>query len=232
MRSDVSSARIIALYRRGASIREVAAACGCSPKTVHRRLDAAGVRRRRAGGSPSRGRHVELAAEQVADAVAVYTSGRASLEALGRRYGVSGDTVGRRLRRAGVKIRARGRPLALSPGPDAAAVRRLHAAGLTDARIARRLDCKADGVARVRRAAGLRANRGRPLPPPAELAAAYRSQGSVRALARRYRAAEDRIAAALTDAGVPVGRRRHHPDALAEDQAGRSADAARPGRAA
>lgn len=200
MAPDPRRARIARLYRSGKSIREVAVACGCSPKTVHRRLIAAGITLRPAGGVKGRRpARVPLTAEEEQAAAHVYSDGQPSLHKLGTDYGVSGDTMGRRLRARGVEIRPRGRTAAsrppAGPPPD---VLRLHHEGMPPRDIAAELG-RSDSaeIARQLRAAGHTPHRGRRIPSGADLAAAFAEAGSIRALARRYRVSEDRLRTAL-----------------------------------
>jgi transposase len=204
------------LYDQGASIRDIAAACGRSPKTVHRHLTAAGVTfRSPGGGSPRQRRRVRLTPAQEQQIQAAYRAGAVSLDELGTAYGTSGDTIGRRLRRAGVPVRPRGQTIAAAPVPAGKDVLRLHRQGLPPRDIAARLHRgTAAGIARELRRAGITPHRRRPVPPPAELAVAYARAGSLRALSTTLRAGEDRLKTALEAAGVPAGSLRHVPPAL------------------
>lgn len=209
MAPDPRSTRMARLYRDGKSIRQVAVACGCSPKTVHRQLIASGVPLRPPGGVKGRraARQPLTTREELA-AAAAYQGDRASLHSLGVAYGVSGDTMARRLRARGTEIRPRGRPLAAgSPAEPSGDVLRLHSQGLRPRDIAAKLGRSDPAeIARQLRAAGLTPHRCRPIPARAELAAAYADAGSVRALARRYQVAEDRLRKALGD--TRTARRR------------------------
>jgi lambda repressor-like predicted transcriptional regulator len=197
---DTRRARLADLYDSGMSIRQVAVACGCSPKTAHRRLIAAGVTLRPAGGVKGRRPAREpLTAEEEQAAADVYSGGQPSLHKLGTDYGVSGDTMARRLRARGVEIRPRGRTAAsrppAGPPPD---VLRLHHEGMPPRDIAAELGRSDPAeIARQLRAAGHTPHRGRRIPAGADLAAAFAEAGSIRALAHRYRVSEDRLRAAL-----------------------------------
>jgi len=229
MAPDTDDARMQRLYRDGASIRDIAAACGRDPKTVHRRLAAAGVPRRRSGGSASQGPRTRLTPDQVSAIKAAYLAGGVSLHDLGTAYRVSGDTIARKLRRAGVAVRPRGRTLAAAPAQASQDVLRLHAQGLPPRDIAARLRRGAPGdVARELRRGGLAPHRRRPIPPPAELAVCYARAGSLRALSSTVRAGEDRLKAALEEAGVPVGSLRRVPPGLRPDVARLAAAGASP----
>jgi hypothetical protein len=143
--------------------------------------------------------------QQERAAAAAYGSGQMSLHSLGAKYGVSGDTIARRLRARGVEIRPRGRPLAAGPpGEPPRDVLRLHHRGLPPRDIAAELGSTDPAeIARQLRAAGLIPHRGRPIPAGADLSAAKAGIGSIRALARRYGVAEYRIRAALRDVETP-----------------------------
>ena len=209
---DPRRARMADLYDSGMSVRQVAVACGCSPKTAHRRLIAAGITLRPAGGVKGRRpARVPLTAEEEQAAAHVYSDGQPSLHNLGTDYGVSGDTMGRRLRARGVEIRPRGRTAAsgppAGPSPD---VLRLHHEGMPPRDIAAELR-RSDSaeIARQLRAAGHTPHRGRRIPSGADLSAAFAEAGSIRALAHRYRVSEDRLRAALGEArgAISPGRR-------------------------
>jgi hypothetical protein len=203
------------LYRDGTSIRGTAAASRRAPKTVHRRLQAAGVPLRRPGGSTRRDPPVQLTPGQIAEAAATYTGGTVSLHDLGAAYGVSGDTMARKLRAAGAEIRPRGRTLAAAPAQASADVLRLHHQGLPPRDIAAQLGRGTAGcIARELRRAGLTPHRGRPMPAPVTLAVAYARAGSLRALQPTVRVDEVRLKAALSASGVPVGSLRRVPPPL------------------
>jgi AcrR family transcriptional regulator len=107
MRSDLDDDRIARLYAANYSVREVAAACGCSPGAVRYRLGRKGVSLR-----PRAGRPLDDPGPEVVSAMAAgYTAGE-SLQALGDRFETSAGRVRRLLERRGVKIRRRGRPAA------------------------------------------------------------------------------------------------------------------------
>jgi hypothetical protein len=228
--SDSRTARMAELYGAGKSIREVAVACAASPKTVHRRLTAANVPLRPPGGVKGRQAAREpLTAEEEQAAAATYRDDRPSLHDLGAAYGVSGDTMGRRLRARGVPLRPRGRR-AESPPQPSADVLRLHDQGLPPRAIAAQLrNADAAAIAEQLRAAGHSPHRGGHIPAGAELAAAWAAAGSVRALARQYQVAEYRVRAALRDQGIP---RPAHQQATGATSSGiRSAGVAPPDEA-
>lgn len=212
MPPEADRASIPRLYLDGASIRAIAGACGRDPKTVHRRLAAAGVPRRRPGGSARTGPRAKITPEQVPAIAAAYQAGKVSLADLGVTYKVSGDTIARKLRQAGVTIRPRGRNLTAADLTATEEVLHLHAQGLPPRDIAARLHRgTAADVARVLHRAGVIPHRARPIPRPRELAVSYARAGSLRALSASLKIAEDRLRAALQAAGVPPGSLRHVP---------------------
>jgi hypothetical protein len=199
---------VVELYEGGLSVRSAAAAAGCSPSTAHRRIVDAGIESRpRRASRPAR--RVALSDDAVAEMAALYTAGRGSLHTLGTRFGVSGDTVARRLRDANVPVRSPGRTLAAGSAADSELIRRLHAGGDHVAEIRRKVGCSRAEVLRVLTEAGLTprtGRRARPLPDGAALAREYAAVGSLRALSSRYRASEPRIRLVLTAAGVSTAR--------------------------
>jgi Helix-turn-helix domain len=216
MAPDPGDTQLERLYRSGASIRETASACGRSPKTVHRRLTAAGVPMRPPGGAAARQAPRARLTPAQQDAVKdTYPAGGVSLHDLGTAYQVSGDTIGRVLRRAGIPVRPRGRTLAAAPAPASQDVLRLHGEGLPPRDIAARLQRGTPAsTARQLRRAGVTPHRRRLLPPPAELAVTYAQAGSLRALSKAIPVGEDRLRAGLEEAGVPAGSLRHVPPGL------------------
>jgi hypothetical protein len=141
-----------------------------------------------------------------------YPAGGVSLHNLGTAYQVSGDTIGRVLRRAGIPVRPRGRTLAAAPAPASQDVLRLHGEGLPPRDIAARLQ-RGTPASQLRRA-GVTPHRRRPRPPHAELAVTYARAGSLRALAKAIPVGEERLRAGLEEAGVPPGSLRHVPRGL------------------
>lgn len=205
MALDPQSTRIARLYQDDRmSIRAVAAACAVSPKTVHRRLSAAGIERRAPGGSARRSKPVRLDDDQEYRIAEEYRQGEVSLDALGAGYGVSGDTIGRRLRRRGVAVRPPGRTLNAARFDEASAeVLDLHKQGLRPLDIALRLGRDdPDAIAGSLRQAGMTPHRGRQIPSGPDLTSAYRQAGTIRALASRLRVSERRLRAALEAVGV------------------------------
>jgi transposase-like protein len=199
-------------YEAGASVRAISRATGIPFKTVHRRLQEAGTPFRKPGGRPAAPPPRTLSPAEIAAAAAAYERDRLSLDELGARYGRSGGSMGRLLRRAGVDVRPRGRTPAAPPPPLPTGLRELHSQGLRPADIAARTPgTTAAGIARALHGAGLAPHRGRPLPPAQRLAADYARAGSVRALARQLHADEDRLRGALAAAGVPSGSLRRIP---------------------
>lgn len=94
---------------------QVAAQLGIHPRTLYNRLAAAGIPRHRKRGVPPGTRRPGRVLQDVTDAelADAYTTRNLTLQAIADQYGVTDDTVGRRLRRAGVPIRGRGpRPTA------------------------------------------------------------------------------------------------------------------------
>jgi hypothetical protein len=217
-------AQLARMYGAGASVRAIAASAGLAPKTIHRRLRASGVRLRPPGGGPRRAPRKPLDGLDVEAITSAYQGSPVSLEALGAQYGRSGDAIARLLRRQGVPLRRRGRPLAAGPAPRVPdELISFHEQGLRPADIAARVPGTDPAwIARALRGAGRSPHRARPLPAASELAAAYASAGSVRALARQLHADENRIRWALTAAGVPAGSLRLVPLEL-RDQAARLA---------
>lgn len=213
MAPDLDDTRLGRLYRDGTSIRGIAAVSGHAPKTVHRRLEAAGIPRRPPGGGfPRQARRVPFTHAQENEIIAAYQAERISLDDLGARYERSGDTIRRLLRRRGEPIRPRGRTLATTPVPPKPEVLRLHGQGWPPRDIARQTgEGTAADIARQLRRAGLTPHTRRPLPPPGELAVAYARAGTLRALGRETRISEDRLKDALAAAGVPAGSLRHVP---------------------
>jgi DNA-binding transcriptional ArsR family regulator len=99
-RLDVSDAEIVERYRAGQSCAAIAEATGMSPSTVHRRLEREGIERRWPGMAPgSRRRDLPIAI-----IVRRYREGE-TLNAIGGSFGVSGQSVRRRLIEAGVERR-------------------------------------------------------------------------------------------------------------------------------
>jgi hypothetical protein len=83
-------------YRAGSSIRELAQFFKINRTTVHAHVNTLGLPRR----------YPRLTPADVKEAADLYQAGR-SLIAIGRHFGVAGDTVALALRRAGVVIRPR-----------------------------------------------------------------------------------------------------------------------------
>ena len=224
-----------ARYDAGASVRGISRETGIAVKTVHRRLRAAGTVFRRPGcrgAAPARARPLGPAEEEAVKAA--YLRGGVSLDELGARYERSGDSIARLLRRLGVEVRPRGRTLAAGPAPQArAAVAEMHRKGMRPADIAARIPGGDAGeIARELRQAGMAPHRGRAIPAGPALAAAYAKAGSVRALAARLHADEDRIKAALAEAGVPAGSLRGIPGPLRPEAARLAAAGTDPARIA
>ena len=200
------------LYEAGASVRAISRATGIPPKTVHRRLQDASTPFRKPGGRRAAPQPRILSPAEIAAAAACYEQDRLSLDKLGARYGRSGCSMGRLLRRAGVDVRPRGRIRTAPPPQLPAGLWELHRQGLRPADIAARTPgTTAAGIARALHSAGLAPHRGRPLPSAQGLAADYARAGSVRALARQLHADEDRLRGALAAAGVPAGSLRRIP---------------------
>ena len=200
------------LYEAGASVRAISRVTGIPLKTVHRRLQDAGTPFRKPGERHSTPKPRPLSPAEIAAAAAAYEQDRLSLDELGARYGRSGGSMGRLLRGAGVDVRPRGRIRTAPPPQLPARLGELHRQGLRPADIAARTPgTTAAGIARALHSAGLAPHRGRPLPAAQSLAADYARAGSVRALARRLHADEDRLRAALAAAGVPAGSLRRIP---------------------
>jgi DNA-binding CsgD family transcriptional regulator len=214
MRKSADEAEMVRLYNAHLSIRAVAGLCGCSPKTVHRHLQSAGVERRPAAGNPPprAAERIEFSHAEVAEITASYP--RVSLHELATRYGgVSSDTIARLLRRNHVTVRPRGRTVAAASTMAACiqAVREWHPKGHTVRQIAELAECSVTTVYTAHAQAGLAPNRGTALPPQTELVAAYAEVGSIRALKGRYGISEARLKSALAAVGVPVGPRRVSP---------------------
>jgi hypothetical protein len=209
-------AQLARMYGDGSSVRAIAAVAGVAPKTIHRRLKASGVRLRPPGGGPRRAPRRPLDRLDVEAITSAYQGSPVSLETLGAQYGRSGDAIARLLRRHGVPVRPRGRPLSAGPAPGVPDdLISFHEQGLRPADIAARLPgADPARIARALRGAGRAPHRARPLPAASELAAAYAAAGSVRALARRLHADENRIRRALAAAGVPAGSLRLIPPEL------------------
>jgi hypothetical protein len=229
---DASALR--ARYEAGASVRGISRATGIPAKTVHRRLRQAGTRFRHPGGQAAPPRRRPLTTAETAAAKAAYQQGGVSLDDLGARYQRSGDSMARLLRRAGAKIRPRGRTIAAGVAPEIRpGVAALDRQGMRPADIAARTPgATAAGIARELRRAGRVPHRGRPIPAGPDLAAAYAEAGSVRALAARLHADEERIRGALAEAGVPAGSLRRIPARLRPAAARLAADGTDPGRIA
>lgn len=188
------------LYQeRQMSIRAVGAACSRPAKTVHRRLVAARIPRRAPGGGGQRRRPTRLTPGQEQQMAEEYVRDEVSLDSLGATYRVSADTVARRLRARGIRIRERGRTLAALPRPKPSVeLLRLHHSGMPPRDIAAQLGGTDPAeVARQLRGAGLAPHRGRAIPSGAALAAARAEAGSVRALAKNLRVSEKRLRTAL-----------------------------------
>lgn len=205
-----SDTRLDGLYRQGMSVRAIAAAEHLSAKTVHRRLTAAGVQLRPSGGRAGAKPPRPLAEQEIQAVAAEYLTSAVSLEVLGARYERTGGAIARLLRGQGIEVRPRGRTLAAGPGPQIPDdLLAFHEQGLRPAEIAAHAaGAQPVQIARALRNAGVTPHRGRPLPGGAELAAAYATAGSVRALARRLHADEQRIREALAAAGLPPGSLR------------------------
>jgi transposase len=121
MHAAAATDPVVTAYTGGLSVRRAAAACGRSPSTAHRRIRAAQLTPHTAGEARDRRPPpAELTSGQLAVIKADYLAGRASLHDLGARYGLSGDTIGRKLRKAGVPIRPKGRTLAAARAPKPA----------------------------------------------------------------------------------------------------------------
>jgi hypothetical protein len=204
------------MYETGTSIRGISRATGVPAKTVHRRLRQAGTAFRSPGGQAGTESPRPLTADDTAAIKAAYEERGISLDSLGARYQRSGGTIARILRRAGAEVRPRGRAVTASAAPQIrAGVAAMHRAGMRPADIAARTPgATTAGIARELRQAGLTPHRGRLIPAGPDLAAAYAAAGSVRALAARLHAGEDRIRDALAEAGVPAGSLRRIPATL------------------
>ena len=205
------------------SIRAVAAACSRPAKTVHRRLVAAEIPRRAPGGGSQRRRTARLGPEQEQQMAEAYLRDDVSLDSLGATYGVSADTVARKLRARGIPIRERGRTLAALPSPEPSAeLLRLHDAGIPPRDIAAQMEgLGAAEVARQLRGSGRTPHRGRVIPSGAALTAARAKAGSVRALAKELKVSEKRLRAALEAAGKdPIAAQRAPGGELPASQAG------------
>lgn len=99
-RVEVPIDDVIALYERGQGTKKIAAQYGCSPGTIQRRLEEAGITIRRQGD-----RSIPLPIDEIA---AAYADGE-TCEDLGPRYGVNASTIAKRLRDAGVDVDPSGR---------------------------------------------------------------------------------------------------------------------------
>jgi hypothetical protein len=230
---DASALRV--MYEAGTSVRGIARATRIPVKTVHRRLRQAGTRFRRPGGqAAAAGRPRPLTPAETEAVKAAYLLGGVSLDNLGARYRRSGDSIARLLRRAGVEVRPRGRTLAAGPAPVIRpAVAGMHRQGMRPRDIAARTPgATAVEIARELRRAGLVPHRGCPVPLGPDLAVAYAETGSVRALAARLHADEERIRVALAETGVPAGSLRRIPAPLRPAAARLAADGTDPGRIA
>ena len=206
------------------SIRAVGAACSRPAKTVHRRLVAAEIPRRAPGGAGQRRRTTRLRPEQEQQMAEAYLRDDVSLDSLGAAYGVSADTVARKLRARRIPIRQRGRTLAALPRREPPAdLLRLHDSGMPPRDIAAQLGgIAAAEVARQLRVAGRTPHRGRAIPSGAALTAARAQAGSVRALAKKLKVSEKRLRAAL-EAAVPdsIAAQRAAGSELPASKAGR-----------
>jgi hypothetical protein len=80
--------------------------------------------------------------------------------------------------------------------------------------IASQLGCAKSDVLEVLREAGLKPNRGKPIPPAAELAAGWNQTPSVRSLAQRWHISETRLRPALDELDIRAAR---HPASAAAD---------------
>jgi DNA-directed RNA polymerase specialized sigma24 family protein len=89
-------AALVAAYRAGSTLEEVASIFSVHEQTAVAHLDRHGIPRRRHG----------LSAAQVAEALQLYEEGW-SLGQIGERFGVWPQAIGYRLRRAGVVRRNR-----------------------------------------------------------------------------------------------------------------------------
>jgi hypothetical protein len=87
---------LVAGYQAGLTLDELSSAFSVDPGTAAKHLERRGVTRR--------GR--KLTDDQVVEAAALYESGW-SLSQLGARYGVYAQSIGYRLKRAGVPLRPR-----------------------------------------------------------------------------------------------------------------------------
>ena len=90
--------RLIAGYTEGSSVLQLAARFNIHRTTVLAHLERNGVPRRRSG--------PKLSDEDVHEAAVLYRDGL-SLKAIGVRFLVAPDTIGKGLRRVGVKVRPR-----------------------------------------------------------------------------------------------------------------------------
>jgi hypothetical protein len=215
MRSDVDDGRIREL-RQTASIRGIAAQLACSPSTVQYRLRRLGASRRPRTGE----RPLGLPAATVQAVGAAYRRG-ASLASLRKRFGLSEGKIRRALEQDGTPVRLRGRPArdAAAP-PTISAVRPLHTQGMRPSDIASQLGCAKSDVLGVLGEAGLKPNRGRPMPPAAELAAGWDQTPSVRSLAQRWHISESRLRPVLDQLGIRAAE--HAAPAAAAVEAGRA----------
>lgn len=94
--SPDEQASLVAAYRAGATVRELAAKHGRDREAVSGALKRAGIEFH----------YRVLSSAQISEAADRYRGGE-SLAKLGKRYGVTADTVAAALRRAGVQIRPR-----------------------------------------------------------------------------------------------------------------------------
>ena len=215
MAPDPDDMRMMRLYDDGASIRETAAACGRAPKTVHRRLAAAGVPRRRPGWrvaarggvSGPRPPRRRPSRPRMTPAVSPCMSSAPPTRSAATRWaGCSGGWA---------RASGRAEP-ALTAAPACGRMcspctRRACRRGTSRPRLQRG---SAAGIARELRRAGRTPHRRRPVPPPVDLAVSYARAGSLRALNETLRVGEDRLRSALQEAGVPAGSLRDVPPGL------------------
>ena len=96
--SPADTDELIAAYRSGVTINELADRHGIHRSTVAAALDRHHVERHHA--------QTARTSETLADAAELYASGL-SLAAVAARYGIDPQTVGNRFRRAGIPVRAR-----------------------------------------------------------------------------------------------------------------------------
>jgi hypothetical protein len=101
----VTDEQMVAAYRSGMNLRDLAAKAGAGHRIVRRRLVAAGEPLRRPGRQFGRGR--QLTGAEVKAMAAAYVTG-STLDGLAARYDIHRETVRHWLTNAGVQIRPQG----------------------------------------------------------------------------------------------------------------------------